>query len=242
MIDLHCHLVPGVDDGSGSIDESLAMARLLVQDGVTHVVATPHFNRSMRVPRSVVLEQVPLLSRELARAGIPLNVLPGSEVQVIEASDYRRRFQAAEFCHLGDGDAYTLLEFSWDSGRYPLDAPDLMRWIRAQGLRPIVAHPERQEWSVDDPQRVSELIEAGAWIQINVDSLLGNNGPEALEAADDLIGGHSDVVLSTDAHSRHRCSGISPGLAYVKRRFGSKRAAEMVERANLVLTALVGSA
>src|SRR5438105_4934781 len=112
MLDLHCHILPGVDDGPASLDESLALARFCVRDGITHVVATPHCNRQWRLPRAEILPLVARLNDELAGAGIPLVVLPGSEIQVTTDSvAYRSEYAAGLYCHLGDGSAFKLLEF-----------------------------------------------------------------------------------------------------------------------------------
>src|SRR5688572_22244864 len=89
MLDLHCHILPGVDDGAGTMDEALAMARFYVADGVTHVTATPHCNRVTHLLRDDILPHVARLNRELGRADIPLTVLPGSEIQVVTTESYR---------------------------------------------------------------------------------------------------------------------------------------------------------
>src|SRR5262249_48167315 len=95
------------------LDEAIAMARFCVRDGITHVVATPHCHRHIRLLRADVLPHVARLNQELAHAGLPLTVLPGSEVQVTDTAAYRRDFEAGLYCHLGDGRAFTLLEFNW---------------------------------------------------------------------------------------------------------------------------------
>src|ERR1019366_8573324 len=127
MLDLHCHILPGVDDGAASLDEALAMARFCVRDGITHVVATPHCHRHCRLLRRDILPHVARLNEELARTGVPLVVLPGSEIQVSDA--YRSEFEAGLYCHLGDGRTFTLLEFNWKGELYPPDAPELVGWL-----------------------------------------------------------------------------------------------------------------
>jgi protein-tyrosine phosphatase len=112
MLDIHCHILPGVDDGASSLDESLAMARFYARDGVTHVVATPHCHRYCRLLRADILPHVARLNEALAEAGIALTVLPGSEVQVTDSAAYRREFDAGLYCHLGDDPTFTLLEFN----------------------------------------------------------------------------------------------------------------------------------
>src|SRR5262249_22256277 len=142
MLDLHCHILPGVDDGAASLEEALALARLLVRDGITHVVATPHCHRHCRLLRRDILPHVARLNEALTRAGVPLAVLPGSEIQVTDVAAYRRDFEAGLYCHLGDGRRFTLLEFNWKAELYPADAPALVAWLGAQGMTTIVAHPE----------------------------------------------------------------------------------------------------
>lgn len=239
MLDLHCHILPGVDDGAASLDEALAMARFCVADGITHVAATPHCHRHCRLLRADVLPHVARLAEALADAEILLTVLPGSEVQVTDTASYRRDFEAGLYCHLGDGTAFTLLEFPWKSERYPPDAAELVGWLRGRGMTPILAHPERHGYLADDPGRLRALVEAGAWLQVTVDSLLGNHGPAPRSAGESLLRTYPDAVLATDAHNRRRCSGLSAGYAWVRERLGPERAEQLRARADQVLAALV---
>jgi protein-tyrosine phosphatase len=240
MLDLHCHILPGVDDGAASLGEALAMARFCVRDGITHVVATPHCHRHCRLLRRDVLPHVARLNEELARAGVPLAVLPGSEIQVTDTAAYRRDFEAGLYCHLGDGRRFTLLEVNWKAELYPADAPELIAWLRTQGMTPIVAHPERHRYFADDPERLRALVTAGAWLQITVDSLLGNHGRDPGAAGEELLRTYPDAVLATDAHNLRRCSGLSAGYTWVRERLGVRRAEELRARADQVLAGLMG--
>lgn len=241
MLDVHCHILPGVDDGAESLHESLAMARLCVQDGITHITATPHCNSQWRLLRADILPRVALLNAELANAAIPLTVLPGSEIQVTNATQYRREFDRGLYCHLGDGRAFTLLEFPWSSARYPSDAVALVGWLCGQGMTPIVAHPERQAHLTSESGRLQSLVEAGAWIQVTVDSLLGNHGTAPQSSGEELLRAYPAAVLATDAHNLRRCSGLSAGFAWVASALGAKRAEELRSRADQVLSALLAS-
>jgi protein-tyrosine phosphatase len=189
------------------------MARFCVQDGIFHVVATPRYHRYARVLRTDILGHVSRLNEGLAKAAVPLTILPGSEVQVTDASEYCRDFEAGVFCHLGDGRAFTLLEFGWQDELYPPDAPGLIEWLRGRGMTPIVAHPERHRYFVQDPVRLRALVEAGAWLQVTVDSLLGNQGSASQSSGEGLLRTYADVLLATDAHNLRRCSGLSAGFA-----------------------------
>jgi protein-tyrosine phosphatase len=240
MFDLHCHILPGVDDGASCLEEAIAMARFCVLDGITHIAATPHCNRYTRLLRADILPHVAGLNAELAEAGVPLTVLPGSEVQVIDSALYRREFEAGLYCHLGAGFAFTLLEFNWNDELYPPDAPELVTWLRSRGTTPIVAHPERHGFFGKDSARLRALVDAGAWLQVTVDSLLGNHGPAPQSSGEELLRTYPDAVLATDAHNLRRCSGLSVGFAWVEAALGAARSEELRSRADQVLSVVLG--
>ena len=141
MVDLHCHLLPNVDDGAGSLEESLWMARFYVAEGTRYVVATPHCYRDRPLLRAAILPAVSALVAELAAAEIPLSVLPGSEIQIVDSTRFRREFEEGLYCHLGGGRRFTLVEFSWQHERLPADATKVIEWIVEQGTTPILRIP-----------------------------------------------------------------------------------------------------
>jgi protein-tyrosine phosphatase len=239
MLDLHCHILPGVDDGAASLDEALTMARFCVRDGITHVVATPHCHRHCRLLRADILPHVARLNKEFTAAGVPLTILPGSEVQVTDSVMYRKEFEAGLYCHLGDRPAFTMLEFNWKPEQYPADAAELVAWLLGRGTIPIIAHPERHGFFADDPERLQALTEAGAWLQITVDSLLGNHGPAPKVAGELLLRTYPNAVLATDAHNLRRCSGLSAGYAWVQERIGTERTEELRAREAQVFAKMI---
>lgn len=239
MLDLHCHILPGIDDGASSLEESLAMARFCVAEGITHITATPHCHRYLRLLRAEILPHVASLNEALREAQVPLTILPGSEIQVTNTAAYRRDFEAGIFCHLGDGTAFTLIEFNWKRELYPADAAKLIGWLRERQMQPIVAHPERHDYFRDDPARLRSLTDAGAWLQITVDSLLGNHGSAAQMAGEEMLQEYQKVVLATDAHNLRRCSGLAAGYDWVRERLGDDRAEDLRARADEVLSILL---
>ncbi len=240
MLDLHCHILPGIDDGPETLDEALDLARFCVRDGITHVTATPHCHPYLRTLRKRILPEVARFNEELRRADVPLTVLPGSEIQLTDAAAYRRECAAGLYCHLGDGPDYTLLELPWDQRKYPADADKVVAWLRGRGMTPIVAHPERQSYFRDVPGRLQALVDAGALIQLTVDSFLGNFGPIAAGEADRLLRTYADVILATDAHNTSgRCSGLSAGYALVRERYGPDRADDLRGRSERILERLL---
>jgi protein-tyrosine phosphatase len=239
MLDIHCHILPGVDDGPQTLAEALTVARLCVRDGITHITATPHCHRHLRLFRDAILPHVAEFNEALRNQDIALQVLPGSEIQLEDVELYRREYLAGLYCHLGDDPAFTLLEFSWQARRYPAAAPEHVRWLRAHGTRPIVAHPERHSYFQEQPDRLSDLVEAEAWLQVTVDSLLGNHGPQPQEAGWRLLEMYPDVVLATDAHRPERCSGLSRGYRLVGERLGAAREEDLRARADHILQHLL---
>jgi protein-tyrosine phosphatase len=238
MLDIHCHILPAVDDGPQTLDEAIAVARFCVEDGITHIVATPHCHRHLHLLRADILPRVAQFNRVLQDEGINLAVLPGSEIQLFDVELYRNEYDAGLYCHLGDNSALTLLEFSWQERLYPASAPDHVRWLLERGTQPIVAHPERHTYFHDSPGHVADLVEAGAWLQVTVDSLLGNHGPRPQEAGWNLLRGYPDIVLATDAHRLGRCSGLSMGYRAVRERLGTAREDELRQRAKRILDLL----
>jgi protein-tyrosine phosphatase len=241
MLDLHCHILPGIDDGAASLDESLAMARFSAADGITHIVATPHCHRSWHYLRADIVPRVARLNEAIAKAGIGLMILPGSEIQAVDTALYRREYEAGLYCHLGDRPAFTLLEFSWKADEFPADAIELIRWLRDRGTTPIIAHPERHPYYADTPGRLESLVDAGAWLQVTVDSLLGNFGSAPRTESEAVLRKFADVVLATDSHNMRRCSGLSAGFKWVRERLGAERDDELRARADQVLAAIATS-
>lgn len=234
LFDLHCHILPSVDDGAQSLEEALAMARFYVADGVNCVVATPHCHRYIHLLRRDVIPAVARFNEELRAAAIPLTVMPGSEIQVVDTTEYRREFERGDFCHLGDGREFTLLEFNWQRELFPADAKELIRWIRGKGMTPILAHPERHNFFWEDVSRLDGLVAAGAWLQVTVDSLIGNHGIAPSQAGGELLRRHRDIVLASDAHNLNRCSGMAAGYQWVREHEGDDRADDLLRRCEWV--------
>jgi protein-tyrosine phosphatase len=216
----------------------MAMARFCVRDGITHIVATPHCHRHCRLLRRDILPHVARLNEVLSQAGVPLLILPGSEIQVTDSSAYRCDFEAGLYCHLGDSRRFTLLEFNWKAEMYPSDAAELIAWLRARGMTPIIAHPERHGFFAAEPRRLESLVAAGAWLQITVDSLLGNHGRDPAAFGEELLQVYAVTVLASDAHNLRRCSGLSAGYTWVKERLGLERAEGLRARAGEVLASV----
>lgn len=195
MIDLHAHLLPGIDDGARDLPESLAMLCLAADDGIERIVATPHAHHSHGVDiRAAVLA----LNAEARAVGLPVTILPGSEVRI--ASGLIERFRAGELLTLNDT-RYLLLELplldEWPE-RQLLSVLDA---LLAAGLVPVLAHAERYRFVERDPSRLAPLIECGIPVQVTARSLLyRREDPERIAAETLLRLGYAHL-LASDAHN-----------------------------------------
>ncbi len=239
MLDIHCHILPALDDGPQTLEESLQVARFCVADGITHIVATPHCHHILHLLRADITPRVAEFQNELDKAEIPLGIFPGSEIRTSDVPRFQEEYDAGLLCHLGDDKAYSLLEFSWRAEDYPDDIVAHIGWLRGRGTQPIIAHPERHSFFQHNRERLHELVEAGAWLQITVDSMDGTNGERPQRAAWDYLLFYPDCVLATDAHRLSRCSGLSRGYDLVRQQLGDGREADLRERSAEILRHLL---
>lgn len=203
MIDLHAHILPGLDDGAADLAQSLALARLYVAAGFNYVVATPHgIVGEMAVGYAqTIRESTEQLNRELRRCALPLQVGPGMEATL----DPRLPDLLAKGVVLTlAGKGHLLVETPF--GRLPLGWRNLVFDLKAQGTSVLFAHPERCEQFVAQPDLVKELVAAGACLQVNWDSFAGAFGRRSMHLAHWLADNGLIHCLATDSHnpqSRH---------------------------------------
>jgi protein-tyrosine phosphatase len=197
MIDLHVHLLPGVDDGPATLEQSLALARVLVQEGVHTCVATPHYNDQYPQRSATdILSRVATLQEVLIQQQIPLQIRAGHEVLIKPGLvDDLRTGRIATL----NGGRYVLLEL-WTTTWLPETARVIFE-LRAAGYIPVLAHPERYCTLQDDPRRVVALRSQGVLMQVTIGSLIGMQGRSAQRCASTLL--KKDLVdcLASDAHS-----------------------------------------
>jgi protein-tyrosine phosphatase len=233
MIDIHCHILFGIDDGAQDLTESLAMARHAYKDGIRHIIATPHFNMNYHNTRDFVRDKTAKLQKAFHQYGIDIMLHAGNEVQLRDKQTFYAQVERQEFCYLGPKDQYILLEQRWTE--YEPETPEIIAWLLAKGITPIIPHPERHLFFRSQPDLITELTAAGAWTQVSVDSLLGKNGVDALRFANWLVDSNYVHTLATDAHNINRKPSLSVGYDYIKDRVGAARAAEIDERCRKIL-------
>jgi len=221
MIDIHCHILPGVDDGAGSLEEALSMARVAVADGIRHMVATPH---QMGWDCQAVAAGVRALRRELDASGIALDLAPGFEMHL--SLDLLRQGENERLCTL-NGSRYVLLELPLAD--YPLYADEVIFGLQLRGLVPILAHPERNLAIQADPDPMVKLAERGVLGQLTASSLLDSADRRTRSTAENLLTWGLVQVLATDGHDvHHRAPRLSQAVDAAARIVGREQAEAMV--------------
>lgn len=196
MIDLHCHILPGLDDGAPDMETALHMAALAVHSGVGAMVVTPHCD-SDRVAQ--IRQGVQLLRAAAAEEEIPLRLYSGMEI--FGRPDTAALLRAGRLLTINDS-RYPLIEFSFDSDGDEETA--VLHSVLQAGYIPLVAHPERYRCIQEDPEQVNLWAQMGCRFQINRGSLLGRFGRAAMEAAWALTARGFATVVASDAHSATR--------------------------------------
>jgi len=200
VIDVHCHLLPGVDDGPKTWEEALALGLRLAEEGITLAVTTPHvfWGRYPNPEPERIREGVAQLNRALAGR---LRVLSGAEVRIVpELRAWAERVtrSAGDRALLLNGASYVLLEFPPEV--IPPGVEQLLFELLTAGVRPILAHPERNAALRYRPERLRRFVEQGCGIQVDAPSLLGDHGREVQRVAAHWIEAGWVHVVASDAH------------------------------------------
>lgn len=197
MIDLHSHLLPGIDDGPATMKDSLAMARRAVEGGTATMVCTPHMLPRTPVSPARVHAGVRALRDELRVAEIPLEVLPGGEISL----EVARRMTDADLAaaSLGGNGRWVLLEMPFTG--WPLDLARILDDLDMRGFAAVLAHPERADSVQRQPDRLRDAIGRGALTQITASSLTGEHGLAASRTARTLLRQGWAHFIASDGHS-----------------------------------------
>jgi len=197
MIDIHCHVLPGMDDGAKDETDAIAMAQQAVNSGISTVIATPHHkNRTYENEKSFIQKDVIRLNQLFEESNIPLDVLAGQEVRIF--GDIVEDFEKGEIQTLNDS-KYLLLEFPSDS--VPQYAEQLIFDIQRAGITPVIAHPERNRDLYTDPNRLYELVSQGALAQLTAGSLTGRFGKEINQVSHQMLEHNLIHFIASDAHN-----------------------------------------
>ena len=196
FVDVHCHMLFGIDDGSKSPEESLEMARMAVEDGISTVVLTPHQLGSFRNNTGdTIRARVAEFQELLDEHQIALRVLPGADVRI--EPDMLALIQAGQVVTLGDHRRHVLLELPHEI-YFPLEP--VLEQLHAASMVGILSHPERNQGLLRDPRHLAPLVEMGCLMQVTCGSLTGTFGPASQQMSEWMLDQGMVHILATDAH------------------------------------------
>lgn len=226
MIDLHCHLLPGIDDGAPDLEAALSMARTAVADGIKEVACTPHIYPGLFENDAAGIRlQVESLRGHLAEAGIPLKLSSGADTHVMP--DLLARLRSGTAPTLNDS-RYFLLE-----PPHHVAPPNFVGFafnFLAAGYVPVITHPERLGWIEEQYHIFCDLADKGVWLQVTAGSLTGRFGPAARYWGERMLDEGRVHLLATDAHNAdNRPPLLAEGREAAAKWVGGEEARHLVE-------------
>jgi protein-tyrosine phosphatase len=216
MVDIHCHILPALDDGAKSLEESVEMAEMAIADGVTHVVATPHANGTFRFDFDLVQKR---RSELQAKIGDRLKLATGCDfhLNVENVADIQKNTTKYAI----NQKRYLLIEFA--DFAIPPAADDTLHKLQLLGLSPIITHPERNGLIRAQPGRLLRWVQQGCYVQVTAQSLLGKWGESARQALEEWLDAKAVHFFASDAHdTRQRPLRLKEARDAVAARWGER--------------------
>ncbi|MBT9139107.1 MAG: Tyrosine-protein phosphatase YwqE [Syntrophomonadaceae bacterium] len=235
MIDLHCHILPDMDDGPSTLEESISMVQIALKEGIDTIVATSHFTDFKGIDDYLARrdEKIDCLLGNLAEKGIKADIVKGAEVYIdMELFDIK----GIERLTL-NGSRYVLTELPMMV--FPLYTEEFLYRLQLSGFVPIIAHPERNEGIIRKPELLYRLVDLGSLAQINTGSITGFFGQAVQKCAQKIIKRKMAHAIATDAHSDgRRMPAMSNCLKVLNNWIGQKEANKL---ANLTPAAIIAN-
>lgn len=200
MIDLHCHLLPGIDDGAKDLKESLTLARMAYAKGIKKIIVTPHIHSGRYDNNANNIHPVFLnFKQALEEHHIPLQVGMGAEVRI--GPEIPSMLEQNLIPFLGTFDGYSILLLELPYNQIPLGSENMVSWLLERNIRPLIAHPERNSEIVSNLKKVQHFVKLGCWLQVTSSSVTGRFGKKVQLCAQQLLEHGWVNVLATDAHN-----------------------------------------
>lgn len=198
MIDIHCHIIPGVDDGAQTIKESLDMAKAAATQGIHTIVATPHHrNNLFDNYRADILSRVDELNRILHEENVSVNIIPGQEVRIY--GDLIEGLTTEEILPVNTVSSYVLVELP--SSTVPRYTNKLLYDLQVEGYTPVIVHPERNSELLTKPDKLYELVKNGVLTQVTAASLVGKFGKKIRKFSHEIVESNLTHFIASDAHN-----------------------------------------
>ncbi len=227
IIDLHCHILPELDDGIRTLEESIEACRIAKKDGIDGLVATPHMKEGFyNVSPAEAKQSLSILKAAIKQQGIDIEIFLGAEVHITD--NLPEKVKNGSVLSINDTKKYILLELSYQ--QYPVEFENLLFSLRLAGIIPIIAHPERVRYFKDDMERVSRAVHLGALIQVTSSSISGYFGEEIKMYSLELAARGLMHIIASDSHDiNHRPPVIREACKEIAKLTGEKEALSMIK-------------
>lgn len=228
MIDLHCHLLPGIDDGAEDMVTALALARMAADSGTTHMVCTPHMHPGrFENTAAGIAESLAGFRQALQDAQIPLQVGWAAEVRF--DMEIMIKLPAGEIPFIGRWQDKDVMLLEFPHGEIPFGAERLTQWLLQRNVLPMIAHPERNKGVMRAPAQLKSFIQQGCLLQVTAGAIVGRFGQRAQELAEELLQEGVVTVIASDAHNlQHRPPLLNEGRERAAQLLGEAAAEALV--------------
>jgi len=228
MIDLHCHILPGIDDGAKNLPDALALARYAVSAGITHSVLTPHiqFDRYQNDKNSIKAS-FDNFQQKLIQEKIPLQIGFAAEVRIDpQIIDW---VNEGRIPFLGRQDTTDLILLELPHSHIPAGTENMIRWLTTKNIVPVIAHPERNKAIMKEPNKLNSLYNSGCLFQLTAGAVAGQFGESSRVTAEKLLINNMVTLLATDAHNlKHRPPELEPGRRAAEKLIGESASWDLV--------------
>lgn len=197
MIDLHCHILPGIDDGAQNADDTLTMLKSAIEEGITVITASPHHNPEYHNESSIILDKVREVEEIISQNNLPIKVLPGQEVRAY--GELLEDYSDGKLLTSAGNTHYMLVEFP--SNHVPKYAEQLFYDMALEGLQPILVHPERNGGIIDNPEILYNFVSQGVLSQVTASSITGHFGKRIQKLSFQMIENKLTHFVASDAHN-----------------------------------------
>jgi protein-tyrosine phosphatase len=233
LIDIHSHILPGIDDGAKTVQDSIDMAKQAVSEGIHTIIATPHHkNGKYDNLKADILPFVRELNQTFAQEGIDLKVLPGQECRIF--GEILEDYGKGEILTLNKDSQYLFIEFP--SSSVPRYADRLLYDIQVDGLTPIIVHPERNAELMERPDKLYKLVKNGAVTQLTASSLVGYFGKNIQKFSQQMIQANLTHFIASDAHNIHnRTFKMEEAMDDIEKKYGMDMVYYFTENAEMLV-------
>ncbi|WP_088067465.1 tyrosine-protein phosphatase [Gottfriedia luciferensis] len=233
MIDIHCHILHGLDDGPKTMEESMEMARAAVENGIHTIIASPHHqNGRYNTDRKTILKKIDELNNALKKCEIPLTILPGQEVRLY--GEMIQDLEQEQLVSINEGRRYLLCELP--SSQLPRFTNELFYELQTNRLVPILVHPERNKVLMGEPDLLFKLVQKGILTQITASSLTGKFGKNIQKFSFKCIESNLAHAIASDAHdTENRKFELFEAYEIIRKKFGIETELRLKENAQSIV-------